>query len=159
MEMRFAYAVDNNGEFKDDFFGHADRFLIYKYDDGKLQYEAEEKNTFKSMGFGDGSSSPEKSEAIIDLLKNKNVHALVARKFGKNITRINNHFIPVVIHSDDLDDASQILLQHIEWITDEWHKKKGEHKMFMIKNGILKLDVKSVFLQAEKESEKLFREP
>ncbi len=152
--MRFAYAVNENGEFKDDFFGHADRFLIYKYDSGQLHFESEETNIFKHMGNADGSGSPEKSEAIIDLLKKKNVHALVARKFGRNITRINNHFIPVVIHSHNPEDASQILLQHIDWITDEWHKKTDEHKMFMIKNGILKLDVKSIYLQAEKASEK-----
>ena len=138
MDLRLAFAVNNNNEFENKHFGQADKFLIYKLNSGSLDKESEEVNTLKSYEQNKKHGIRKKGEAIIDLLQSRNVNILVARQFGENISIINAHFIPVVIAAENPTEASEILLKHFSWILDEWEKKSSGYKLFTIKGGILK---------------------
>lgn len=83
-----------------------------------------------------------KGKAIIEFLKGNNVNVMVSQQFGKNIRMINEHFIPVKISLENLEDVIQILTRHIHWIKDEWESdKKSSFKLFTIKSGILKFSI------------------
>jgi len=141
MNLRFAFAVNNDNQFEKKHFGDADKYLIYQEESDKLVLSSEESNQFKLLDEVAEHGSRKKGKAIIEFLKGKNVNVLVSRQFGKNIKMINAHFIPVIISSENPDEVIQILTRHLHWIKDEWKQKESNFKLFTIKAGILKTSI------------------
>jgi len=137
-EIRFAFAVNQLNGFVPEHFGNADKYLIFNWENNELVFLKEEINTFNDHDETLEHGLKEKGRAIIELLQNINVNVLVSRQFGKNIQMINQHFIPVIVFSDTIEDVEPIMKKHIKCIEDELNNKTGEFKLFTIKNGILK---------------------
>ena len=142
MNLCFAFAVSENNQFEKKHFGDADKYLIYKQDDDGIKLFSEEMNIFKSLDEEVEHGSKKKGEAIIQFLKEKNVNVLVSRQFGKNINRVNSHFIPVKISVDRPDEILEVLVKDLHWIKDELDSNANEFRLFIIKSGILKMPVK-----------------
>ncbi|MBI9039178.1 MAG: hypothetical protein JEY97_13675 [Bacteroidales bacterium] len=138
MNLRFAFAVNNDNQFNNKYFGDADKFLIYKHVNNKMVLIDEEINNFKFFDEENEYDSKRKVDAIIKLLKEKEVNVLVSMQFSKNIKIVNKYFIPVIIYSEKLEDIINILNKHLHWIKDEWNNKSSDFKLFTIKSGILK---------------------
>jgi predicted Fe-Mo cluster-binding NifX family protein len=139
--MRFAFAVNMDNKLGQQYFGNADKYLIYMQETGKIILSSEEVNKYKLLDQGKGYGLKKKGSAIIKLLREKNVHVLVARQFGKNITLVNKYFIPVKISSEHPEEIVSILSKHLHWIEDEWNNKKSDYGIFTIKKGILKSSI------------------
>jgi predicted Fe-Mo cluster-binding NifX family protein len=146
MNLCFAFAVSENNQFEKKHFGDADKYLIYKQDGDEIKLFSEEINKFKLLDEEIEHGSKKKGEAIIQFLKERNVNVLVSRQFGKNINRVNNHFIPVKISVDRPDDILDVLVKNLHWIEDELNNNTNEYKLFIIKSGILKMPVKKYTL-------------
>ncbi len=142
MNLKFALAVNNNGHFEKKHFGDADKYLIYQQESDKIVFLSEEINHFKTLDEQVEHGSKRKGAAIIEFLLERNVKVLVARQFGENIKLVNEHFIPVIISSEQPDEVISILTKHIYWIMDEWKNSKSNFKLFTIKSGILKSAIK-----------------
>ena len=142
MELKFAFAVNTSRYFKNNHFGNADKYLIYKVESNKLRLVTEEENNFKQLDKGKEHGLRNKGNAIIQFLKEKEVNVLVAMQFGENIKMINQHFVPVIIYQNDPQKVIGIINKHLHWIIDEWDHKAADYNLFMIKNGILKSRVK-----------------
>ena len=138
MRLRFAFAVNSENRFEKMHFGDADRYLIYTEEAGEMILSSEEINSFKLLDEEHEHGSKRKGNAIIKFLKEKDVNVLVSTQFGKNINLINEHFIPVKISIEQLDEIIDILMKHLHWIRDEWENKSSGFKLFTIKSGILK---------------------
>lgn len=143
MNLRFAFAVNNDNQFERKHFGDADKYMIYQQYNDKMVLVSEEPNSFKLLDEEIEHGSKRKGKAIIDFLKEKNVNILVSQQFGKNIKLINEHFIPVIISSEKPDEVIRILTRHLHWIRDEWEHNKSNFKLFTIKSGILKSSIES----------------
>ncbi|OQX72109.1 MAG: hypothetical protein B6D61_15165 [Bacteroidetes bacterium 4484_249] len=111
MDLQFAFAVNNDGQFEKKHFGDADKYLIYKLESNKLVLLVEEPNKFKLLDEKIEHGSKRKGNAIIEFLKGKKVNVLVSRQFGKNIKLINEHFIPVIISSEKPDTIKAGILK------------------------------------------------
>ena len=138
MDLRFAFAVNNQNEFENKHFGEADKFLIYKFESGSMHKESEEENIYKVYEQRKKHGLKKKGEVIASFLKSRNVNILVARQFGKNISLINAHFIPIIIAEEKPSEVTEILIKHFTWILDEWEKDTSGYKLFTIRGGILK---------------------
>ena len=138
MELRFAFAVNNDKQFEKRHFGDADQYLIYEQGNGEMRFVAAEQNSFKNLDEEKEHGSKRKGRAIIEFLESKGVNVLVSMQFGKNIKLVKQHFIPVIIAAETPDEVLKILNHHIRWIEDEWEHKKENHMLFIIKSGILK---------------------
>lgn len=136
--LRFAFAVNNTGNFEAKHFGDADKYLIYEWGSNELHFIKEEINVYKTLDEEKEHGSVKKGMAIIELLKTNNVNVLVSRQFGKNIHLVNQHFIPVIVYTEMTDEVLGILHKHIRWINDELLNNKGNFRLFTIKNGIVK---------------------
>lgn len=123
MELRFAFAVNNDNQFEKKHFGDADKYLIYLQEKDKLVLSSDEANSFKLLDEEVEHGSKQKGKAIIEFLKSKGVNVLVSQQFGRNIKMINAHFIPVIISSEKPDEVIQILSRQLHWIEDEWQQK------------------------------------
>ena len=142
MILKFAFAVNNDHHFEKKHFGDADKYLIYKEDENDITFVSAHINQYKSLDKETMHGSKKKGRAIIDFLKLNGVNVLVSRQFGKNISLINKHFIPVKISSEEPGEVIQILSRHLHWIQDEWEPGKNNFKLFSIKSGILKSSIK-----------------
>ena len=138
MNIKFAFAVNNNGLFQKKHFGDAEKYFIYQLKENEISFEKEILNSFKNVDEDGKHGSKKKEQAIIGLLKEKNVNVLVSPQFGKNIKLINAHFIPVIVFEESPDPIIGILLKHIKYINDELTNKSGEYMLFTIKNGVMK---------------------
>lgn len=141
MNLKFAFAVNNANQFKKKHFGDADKYLIYEQLDNEMVLISEEINNFKLLDEEYKLGSKRKGDAIIKLLKEKEVNVLVSMQFGTNIKMVNEYFIPVIIHSETPKDTVDILNKHLHWIKDEWGKNKSNFKLLTIKTGILKSSI------------------
>jgi len=138
MEIKFAFAVNSINQFEKNHFGDSHKFLIYGVESGNLKFLSEEKNIFKEMDETKEHGSRKKGLAIIDYLKSMGANILVSRQFGRNIKVINEHFIPVIIYSDEPNEVVDSLAHHLHWLVDELDNTTSNFKLFTIKSGILK---------------------
>ncbi len=142
MGLKFAFAVNSEKLFTKKHFGDSEQFLIYEVIDNRLEHRSVILNDFSAFDESQEHGSKKKAKAITNFLKEKEVNVLVSMQFGKNIKRINEHFIPIVIYSENTQDAIDALNKHLHWIRDEWGEKQEDYKLFTIKSGILKSVIK-----------------
>jgi predicted Fe-Mo cluster-binding NifX family protein len=140
MNLKFAFAVNTENLFERRHFGDADKYLFYGQQDGELAFLSETPNRFRDMDEEVEHGSKRKGKAIIEFLKEKGVHVLVSKQFGKNLKLVNEHFIPVIIDREieEVDEVLKILYKHVHWFEDEWINEKHGYKLFIIKAGVLK---------------------
>ena len=111
MDMRIAFALNNDGEFEKKHFGDADRYHIYLLDNSSLNLLCEEVNPYKSTDKTSLHGTKKKADRIINFLKKKDVKVLVSMRFGKNIRFIINHFIPVEVRDTYPGSWYQVVYQ------------------------------------------------
>ena len=136
--LRFALAVNEQHVLAPKHFGDADKFLLYHYCEEGIELYKELRNPAKRMEHG----SEQKAKLLIDLLRDENVDILVSKKFGGNLSRVNQYFIPVIISLDSPEDVLHILQNHIHWLMEERSKEDSSYQLFQINQGILKTSVK-----------------
>ncbi|MCF8360684.1 MAG: hypothetical protein K9H26_18160 [Prolixibacteraceae bacterium] len=139
--IRLAMAVNNSGQFQQKHFGDADKYMIYEKNTDGMKFVRSEINKFKNLDEEQEHGSAKKGNAIIDFLKSKGVNVLVSRQFGRNIKMVNRHFIPVIIYTNTPEEVLPILSKQMKWITDEIDNNPSEHKLFIIKNGVMKTSI------------------
>lgn len=137
MVLKFAFAVNNDHSFNNQFFGEADKFLVYRLTDGKIEYEGEIKNR-REIREKDLTETNLKTDAIFKDLISNEIKVIVSKEFGKNLKLVNEYFIPVKVLSDELNDAINAIKDHLHWIMDELDNFTSGYKLFTIKSGILK---------------------
>ena len=141
MKITFAFAVNNQGLFENNHFGEAENFAIYSSSENEFQLSEILPNPMKNKHLESEHGLKDKALQIISVLKEKEVNVLVSRQFGKNISIVNQHFIPVIIHEENLEQAKTILSRNINWLKDELKNRDSDYMLFRIKTGILKSTV------------------
>jgi len=142
MNIKFAFAVNNVGLFQKNHFGDAEKYFIYELKENKIIFEQTLTNNFKNLDEKTKHGSKKKGQAIIALLKGKNVNVLVSPQFGKNIKLITVHFIPVIVSEEHPDFIIEVLLKHIKIINEELANNSEGYRIFTIKHGIMKSAIK-----------------
>ena len=139
MNLKFAFALSKNNVFEKKHFGDTDKFVIYEVKSDEIILVKEIDNPFYSIDEEKEHGSKLKAESIIKYLKEEGVNVLVSMQFGKNIKRINSHFIPIIIYSQETKEVIQVINKHLHWINNELNNSKKEaYSLFTIKSGILK---------------------
>ncbi|WP_461630684.1 NifB/NifX family molybdenum-iron cluster-binding protein [Labilibaculum euxinus] len=138
----FAFAVSQTNKFEAKHFGDVDKYLIYEYSNESFSLVSHQINKHKDMDEKQIHGSIKKGDAIIKLLEKNHVQILVSLQFGRNITLINKHFIPVAIHNCNSENVFEILSKHIKWIADELEINPPEYRLFSINPGALKTTIK-----------------
>ncbi|MFO7843836.1 MAG: NifB/NifX family molybdenum-iron cluster-binding protein [Bacteroidales bacterium] len=141
MNLRFAFALNTKNQFEKDFFGNADKFMIYELVSGKLEKVFEIENEFKDETTDSTGINEQKAENITKKLIAEDIKVIVSKQFGENIKLVNEYFIPIKIFSDLPDDAIQAINSHVHWVEDELSNFSSEYKLFIIKSGILKTSI------------------
>lgn len=144
MIIKFALAVDNDGVFDDRFFGNADKFLVFQENNNKLIQVAELKNELRDFLKNNEIPEIEKVNQMITYLLKNDIKIIVSRKFGEHVKMVNQYFVPVLISSESVDQAIQIINGHLHWIKDEINYSRSGYKLFTISSGIMKSKIEDV---------------
>jgi predicted Fe-Mo cluster-binding NifX family protein len=140
--IRFAFAVNDAGLFEAKHFGNAEKYLIYEWDGNEFIFIQEEPNGFRTFDESMMNGLSSMGIACVNLLEKADVQILVSRRFGDNISMVKSLFIPVIVNSETPEEVVSILKKHMRWIEDEIANHKDEYKLFSIKKGIMKTEIK-----------------
>jgi len=138
MNLRFAFAVNNEGDFQEKHFGDAEKYIIFEHDSRQLVFIDEITNTKKDIDEETQHGSKRKGNEIIEYLKSFDVKVLVSMQFGKNIKMVDKHFIPVIVSNENVNEIIKIIETNVHWINDEAKSKDSDYMLFRINNGIFK---------------------
>lgn len=136
MNLRFAFAVNKDGDFQEKHFGDADKYIIYEHDSKELVLVDEIENTKRDIDEETQHGSERKGNEIINYLKSHDVKVLVSMQFGKNIKMIDKHFIPVISFNSEFNEVVNAIEKNIELINDEAKNKETDYMLFRINNGM-----------------------
>lgn len=141
MKIIFAFALNSEKQFQNKHFGEAETYAFYEYKNKQISFLEEAENQFLQADEEIKHGSAEKAGAIISFLKEKGVSVLVSKQFGKNVKRVSEHFIPVIISEENPGEVEKILEEYIKWIADELKNRSSNYMLFRINTGILKMAV------------------
>lgn len=100
--MIVACATDDGKHFISRHFGDAHYYYIFKFE--KTHFVHIHTLSNKS-GEELVHADPDKAKGITELLKEKNVELVLSKVFGPNIQRIKNHFLPVMVSVESMEDG------------------------------------------------------
>ncbi len=138
----FALALSNDNIFKNNYFGDADKFAIYELVDGALKLTEEVPNELKADKEGKLIDINDKRERLVSLLRSKNVSVMVSKQFSKQLRKVSDDFIPIIIEKESPEQVVEILNKNMKWIKDELKNRKANFMLFKMNTGILKLGIK-----------------
>ena len=142
MANKFAFALGSNGLFINRHFGDSSVFRLYrKEENGALVFEAELENPFKEFDESQSHGSKTKGQGIVEFLKSHGVEAIVSRQFGPNIKIVHRHFIPIKTRVETPEEVLMLIEKNMKWIAEEWNSHSESYRMFVLKNGIVKMVV------------------
>lgn len=136
MNINLALAVNSSKTFEERHFGEAEQFLIYQWNEDHFIFQETILNPLTQSS--NHQHSLEKAKEVVNLLKSKNISILVSRRFGQNIRRVNDSFIPVLIGVSTTEELFPILKKQMRWIVEEWQTNAGNYKLFNLKKGTIK---------------------
>ncbi len=127
-EIIIACATDNEEHFPDKHSGEATFFMIYKIDGIKAEFITRVENTSpEERMHGD----PQKAKGVVGLLMEKNVDVIVSKQYGKNLKRIKDKVVPVIIKTDKIEDGIGLCIENIDRLRNELNKD-GEERRHII---------------------------
>ncbi|MCD6366245.1 MAG: hypothetical protein J7L46_01755 [Bacteroidales bacterium] len=128
MELLIAFATDDGEYFNKGHCGMTKYYFVYKFSEkgeefvekrDNVKYEEDE-----SMIHGD----PGKAQATVSALKG--LDAVVAKRFGPNITRLLKKLVCIVARSETIKEALELVQNNMEKITQE--KNRGEERKYIV---------------------------
>ncbi len=119
VELIVALATDDGRHFTDGHFGDAAFYKLYRLSQGQAIYLGRVENGVEEERM---HGDPRKARGIAALLKPYGVHALVGPRFGPNIARIREVFVPVVLTAPSLEAALPLLLAAHPQIEAMWNR-------------------------------------
>ena len=127
MELFMAFATDNGKNFNDDHFGMARYYHIYRFRDDKEEFVEQRENVEFQEDESKKHGDPAKAQATSSVLGG--VDVLVSKKFGPNITRMVDKFVCVIVRTNVISDAINIVKDHMEEVIAEKNKTKDRRHL------------------------------
>jgi predicted Fe-Mo cluster-binding NifX family protein len=124
MKLTVAFSTNNSIELANCHFGDAKVFPIYEISENNYKLlntilNPLIKNDEKIHG------DPKKANSITKLIKPLGVNVLCGRQYGKNIIRIVKNFVPVIVETNNIYEAINLIQKNIIPIKNEWIKEEN----------------------------------
>jgi len=127
MSLIFAFSTTNEKKLINKHFGDADSFQIYEISKTDSKFLKTVNNTSEEEGDeNQRHGNPQKAKSITEIVKNYGVQVLCGKRFGQNIVRMVNRFLPVLVSVDTIEEAIPLIQKNFQKIEEEW--KKGESR-------------------------------
>lgn len=126
--LRIAFAVDDQKKLPHTHFGDAQFFEIYQWQNHQLNYVETVHNMALKEEKMHQHGDSQKGNNIVEMLLHHHVNVLVSRQFGKNITIIQRHFLPILVNVDSLEQAKSIITSNFSAITPSFFDESNGYK-------------------------------
>lgn len=127
MKLIIACATDDGRTYISRHFGDADYYALYQLEGNTCTFLRKIPNTsIKEEKHAD----PEKAKSVTVILKEEQVQVVISKEFGPNISRIKQHFVPVIVKVETLEAGFEKVREHIESIAAEL--EKGKARSFLV---------------------------
>ncbi|MCD6569549.1 MAG: hypothetical protein J7L53_02480 [Deltaproteobacteria bacterium] len=128
MEFLIAFSTDDGKNFNEGHFGMAQFFHVYRFSEGKEEFVETRENVKyqedETLKHGD----PGKANAVSSVLKD--IDVIVGQRMGPNIVRLLKKYVCVVVKTNAISDAIQLVQANMERIIEE--KNKGEDRKHIV---------------------------
>ena len=128
MDLIIAFSTDDGENFNDDHFGMAKYFHIYKFSDGREEFVETRENVKYEEDASLKHGDPGKARATASVMNG--IDVMAGRKFGPNIVRLLSKFVCVVVKTDKIVDAVNLVKENMKRIVEE--KNKGEKRKHIV---------------------------
>ena len=128
MELLVAFSTDDGENMIKEHAGQAKYFDVYRFSEGNAEFlERRDNSKYKgdeAMKHGD----LKKAQATMEALRGANV--LVNKMFGPNLPRLLKKLLCVVVRTEKISDAIEILKQNRARVQEEY--QKGESRKHLV---------------------------
>ena len=128
MKLLIAFGTDDGKSLNNDHVGMAKYFYVYEFSDNEQELIGRRRNVKlkgdETMKHGD----PEKARATSSVLEG--VDVLVGRKFGPNLPRLLKKFVCVVVRTNTITSAIEVVHNNMDRIVEE--KNKGDGRKHIV---------------------------
>ncbi len=135
MDFLVAFCTDDGEHLINDHAGMAKFFDIYKFSDRKVEFVECRKNAKykgdESIKHGD----PQKAQAVASVTRD--IHAMANKKFGPNITRMLKKFLCIVVRTDTIKEATEMVNRNLPRIIEGYNKGENRKHIVINKDGAL----------------------
>lgn len=125
-----AFAADDEKHFTASHFGDAEFYLIYVINNDSIEFLGQIDNTSIET---DAHADPKKAKSVSAIMKQKGVQVLVSRRFGPNIVRVRNHFVPVLVKQKEIEEGLKVVQDNLEAISEQWNRDSKQRKHLTFK--------------------------
>lgn len=121
-KIRLAIALTDKLTLPEKHFGESDKFFIYETCGRAMRFLKSIPNPYRDIE-EDDHGNPQKGKDIAMLLKQSDIEAVVSIQFGKNITIVSQHFLPVIVKSNKLEQVKKALEYHCNDMKEQIKEK------------------------------------
>ncbi len=118
--FKLAIATDDGSSLIKRHFGDAEFYYIYNVNDDGIELLQKIQNSVDEEE--EVHADPKKAKGISQLLKKEDVEVLASKVFGPNIKRIIKKFACVILKTNDMATALELISQNKETIKNELGK-------------------------------------
>lgn len=123
MEFLIAFGTDDGENFNDDHVGMAQYYYVYEFANGKEKLVEKRKNVRFTGDETSKHGDPEKARATSSVLEG--VDVLVGKKFGPNLPRLLEKFVCILVRTNSIVTAIEVVHNNMDIIVEEKNKKEG----------------------------------
>jgi len=128
MKLLIAFGTDDGKSLNNDHVGMAKYFYVYEFSDNEQELIGRRRNVKlkgdETMKHGD----PEKARATSSVLEG--VDVIAGRKFGPNLPRLLKKFVCVVVRTNTITSAIEVVHNNMDRIVEE--KNKGDGRKHIV---------------------------
>lgn len=132
--MLCVIATDDGVHLMGRHFGDAARYDLYVVSRQDIVFQETIVNPFRDDDDDDINSHESKVKAknMKELFLERNVQALVSKRFGPNVRRMVKNFVPIVVRHENIEKARELLVKHAEEI-EQMFQEGQERKPIILK--------------------------
>jgi predicted Fe-Mo cluster-binding NifX family protein len=128
VELLIGFSTDDGENMIKDHAGQAKYFDVYRFSEGKAEFLERRDNSKYKGDEGMKHGDPKKARATLEALKGLDV--VVARMYGPNLPRLLKKLLCVVVRTQKVSDAVEIVKENVEIVSLE--HKKGEARTHLV---------------------------
>jgi len=128
-----AFGTDDGEKLNDSHFGSAKFFHVYRFHDGNAELVEIRENIKIEEDESLRGGDPKKARATANALAG--IDVLAGRRFGPNITRMMDKFVCVIVRTDSIDNAVDMVKNNMGRILAEMNKKNRKHIVLTSSGG------------------------
>jgi len=128
MKLKIAFSTEDGNTLVNKHAGEARYFDIYRFSQERVEFIERRENPKYKADKTKKHGDPNKAKAVFQ--EQQDIMVLVSKKFGPNLPRLLTKLLCVVVRTEKLHDAKELIRKNLERVIIEL--KKGENRSHLV---------------------------